>query len=168
MLISAANKEFVSGATTGRVFHCLRGEQILSFQKQRFPTLQEFTAFTLGSPQGLAIKDGKNPVTTGAHLASDDTQIISYCGMFDGVGVIWQWGNANGYTVADNWQTNYTTDDSDVKGGAYRPQTRVILGGGWDNSSQCGSRAYQWNVGELGLYANIGFRAVAEPRRTII
>jgi len=165
MLISAANKEFVTGQTAGRVFPCLRGEQILSFQKQRFPTLQEFTAFTLGSPQGLAIKGAANPVTTGGHLASDNTQIISYCGMFDGVGVLWQWGQENGYTVSSDWQTNYnTTHDRDVKGDAYNPQTRVSLGGDWDNSSHCGSRACVWNNGALVLSGNIGFRAVAEPR----
>ena len=165
MLISAANKEFVTGQTAGRVFPCLRGEQILSFQKQRFPTLQEFTAFTLGSPQGLAIKGAANPVTTGGHLASDNTQIISYCGMFDGVGVLWQWGQENGYTVSSDWQTNYnTTHDKDVKGDAYNPQTRVILGGRWDHSSHCGSRACDWSYGALVLYGNIGFRAVAEPR----
>lgn len=165
MLISAANKEFVTGQTAGRVFPCLRGEQILSFQKQRFPTLQEFTAFTFGSPQGLAIKGAANPVTTGGHLASDNTQIISYCGMFDGVGVLWQWGQENGYTVSSDWQTNYnTTHDKDVKGDAYNPQTRVILGGNWGDSSHCGSRAYAWNNGALGLHDIIGFRAVAEPR----
>lgn len=165
MLISAANKEFVTGQTAGRVFPCLRGEQILSFQKQRFPTLQEFTAFTLGSPQGLAIKGAANPVTTGGHLASDNTQIISYCGMFDGVGVLWQWGQENGYTVSSDWQTNYnTTHDRDVKGDAYNPQTRVILGGSWGYSSHCGSRAYYWSIGALGLIDSIGFRAVAEPR----
>lgn len=165
MLISAANKEFVTGQTAGRVFPCLRGEQILSFQKQRFPTLQEFTAFTLGSPQGLAIKGAANPVTTGGHLASDNTQIISYCGMFDGVGVLWQWGQENGYTVSSDWQTNYnTTHDKDVKGDAYNPQTRVILGGDWGGSSHCGSRACSWSYGALGLSGGIGFRAVAEPR----
>ena len=165
MLISAANKEFVTGTTAGRVFPCLRGEQILSFQKQRFPTLQEFTAFTLGSPQGLAIKGAANPVTTGGHLASDNTQIISYCGMFDGVGVLWQWGQENGYTVSSDWQTNYnTTHDRDVKGDAYNPQTRVILGGDWNYSSHCGSRACIWNNGALVLNDNLGFRAVAEPR----
>ena len=167
MLISAANKEFVTGVTTGREFHCLRGEQIMSFQHQRFPALQEFTAFTLGSPQGLTTKYG-NPRTTGEHLTRDNTQIISYCGMFDGVGIIWQWGNANGYTSASNWQTNYTTNDSDVKGDASNPQTRVILGGAWANSSRCGSRAYNWNSGALLLDKYIGFRAVAEPRRTSI
>ena len=168
MLISAANKAFVTARTPGRIIQCLRGEQIMSFQHQRFPTLQEFTAFTLGSPQGLAIKDGKNPVTTGAHLASDNTQIISYCGMFDGVGVIWQWGNANGYTLASEWQPNYTAHDSDVKGNTFYPQTRVVFGGGWDNSSQCGSRAYNWHNGEFEVSTKIGIRAVAEPRRTSI
>lgn len=165
ILISAANKEFVTGTTTGRVFPCLRGEQILSFQKQRFPTLQEFTSFTLGSPQGLAIKGAANPVTTGAHLASDNSQIISYCGVFDGVGVLWQWGQENGYTVASDWQTNYnTTHDKDVKGDAYNPQTRVLLGGNWGNSSHCGSRACHWYAGALVLTDYVGFRAVAEPR----
>lgn len=165
ILISAANKEFVTGTTTGRVFPCLRGEQILSFQKQRFPTLQEFTAFTLGSPQGLAIKGAANPVTTGGHLASDNTQIISYCGMFDGVGVLWQWGQENGYTVTGDWSTNYnTTHDKDVKGDAYNAQSRVILGGSWGDSSHCGSRACVWNSGALELSDIIGFRAVAEPR----
>lgn len=163
MLISAANKEFVTGATTGRVFSCLRGEQILSFQHQRFPTLQEFTAFTLGSPQGLAIKGGSNPVTTGAHLASDNSQIISYCGVFDGVGVLFQWGNANGYTLGSSWQTNYTTHDSDVKGGAFNPQARVVLGGSFLTAdSYCGSRSYTWI--EEGT-THHGFRAVAEPRK---
>lgn len=165
ILISAANKEFVTGTTTGRVFPCLRGEQILSFQKQRLPTLQEFTAFTLGSPQGLAIKGAANPVTTGGHLASDNTQIISYCGMFDGVGVLWQWGQENGYTVSSDWQTNYnTTHDRDVKGDAYNPQTRVRLGGDWGSSSHCGARACVWSNGALELAGYLGFRAVAEPR----
>jgi hypothetical protein len=165
MLISAANKEFVTGTTTGRVFPCLRGEQILSFQKQRFPTLQEFTAFTLGSPQGLAINGAANPVTTGAHLASDNTQIISYCGMFDGVGVLWQWGQENGYTSASDWNTNYnTTHDKDVKGDAFNAQTRVILGGKWSSGSHCGSRAHSWYYGALELGGVLGFRAVAEPR----
>lgn len=165
ILISAANKEFVTGTTTGRIFPCLRGEQILSCQKQRFPTLQEFTAFTLGSPQGLEIKGDANPVTTGGHLASDNTQIISYCGMFDGVGVLWQWGQENGYTISSDWQTNYNTmHDKDVKGDASNPQTRVILGGHWSNSSHCGSRAYHWNRGALELIDYFGFRAVAEPR----
>lgn len=168
MLISAANKEFVTARTPGRIIQCLRGEQIMSFQHQRFPTSQEFTAFTLGSPQGLAIKNGTNPRKTGAHLASDNTQIISYCGMFDGVGVIWQWGNANGYTLASEWQVNYTTHDSDVKGDTFCPQTRVVFGGGWDNSSQCGSRAYNWHNGEFEVSTKIGIRAVAEPRRTSI
>ena len=168
MLISAANKEFVTSSTRGRSFHCLRGEQIMSFQHQRFPTTQEFTAFTLGSPQGLAIKNESDPVTTGAHLASDNTQIISYCGMFDGVGVIWQWGNANCCTVNSGWDTNYTTQDSDVKGDSFNKQMRVILGGGWGNSSRCGSRAYFWDNENLNSYNNFGFRAVAEPRRTSI
>ena len=169
MLISAANKEFVTGTTTGRIFHCLRGEQIMSFQHQRFPTLQEFTAFTLGSPQGLPIKDEKNPVTTGEHLARDNTQIISYCGMFDGVGVIWQWGNANGYITPDSdWRTNHTTNDSDVKGDTNNPQTRVILGGHWLNSWGCGSRNFNWCNSELEVSDKIGIRAVAEPRRASI
>ena len=85
--------------------------------------------------------------------------------MFDGVGVIWQWGQENGYTISSEWQTNYnTTHDRDVKGDAYNPQTRVILGGHWDGSSRCGSRAYNWNYGALELSGHIGFRAVAEPR----
>ena len=168
MLISAANKAFVTARTPGRVIQCLRGEQIMSFQHQRFPTLQEFTAFTLGSPQGLAIKDGKKSVTTGAHLASDNTQIISYCGMFDGVGVIWQWGNAKCCSVNSKWDTNYTTQDSDVKGDSFNKQMRVILGGGWGNSSRCGSRAYNWHNGEFEVSTKIGIRAVAEPRRTSI
>ena len=164
ILISAANKEFVTGATSS-VFPCLRGEQILSFQKQRFPTLQEFTAFTLGSPQGLAIKDAANPVTTGGHLASDNTQIISYCGMFDGVGVLCQWGQENGYTSTNTWSTNYnTTHDKDVKGDAYNALTRVVLGGYWGYSSHCGSRSYYWNHQPMDMYSYVGFRAVAEPR----
>lgn len=165
ILISAANKEFVTGTTTGRVFPCLRGEQILSFQKQRLPTLQEFTAFTLGSPQGLSIKGAANPITTGGHLASDNTQIISYCGMFDGVGVLWQWGQENGNTADSDWKTNYnTTHDRDVKGDAYSPQTRVGFGGKWDSSSHCGSRACYWANEALILSDTFGFRAVSEPR----
>lgn len=165
ILMSAANKEFVTGATTGRIFNCLRGEQILSFQQQRFPTLQEFTAATIGSPQGLAISGAANPSTTDAHVASDNTQIISYCGVFDGVGVLWQWGVENGYTASSDWQTNYDTmRDKDVKGDAYNPQTRVMLGGHWGDNSRCGSRACAWSNSALALIASIGFRAVAEPR----
>jgi hypothetical protein len=85
--------------------------------------------------------------------------------MFDGVGVLWQWGQENGYTSASGWNTNYnTTHDKDVKGDAYNAQTRVILGGSWGYSSHCGSRAYYWIAGALDLLGDLGFRAVAEPR----
>lgn len=168
MLISAANKEFVTGETTGRIFHCLRGEQIMSFQHQRLPTLQEFTAFTLGSPQGFSLKEIDDPVTTGGHLASDNTQIISYCGMFDGVGVLYQWGQENGFSVSSGWQTNYTTHDSDVKGEVASPQTRIILGNYWGGDLRSGSRSCAWDNGALKLTYFIGFRAVAEPRHTRI
>ena len=83
--------------------------------------------------------------------------------MFDGVGVLWQWGQENGYTVSSDWQTNYnTTHDRDVKGDAYNPQTRVFLGGRWGYSSHCGSRACHWSNGALGLHDSVGFRAVAD------
>lgn len=164
MLVSAADKEFVTGTTAGRIFTCLRGEQILSFQHQRFLSLQEFTAMTIGSPQGVSIKGAANPITTGIHVATNDKQIISYCGFFDGVGVLWQWGKENGYTITSNWVANFDSNDVDVKGDAYNPQTRVLLGGYWGSGAHCGSRSYSWDKGAMALHENVGFRACAEPR----
>lgn len=167
ILVSAADKEFVTGTTTGRVFPCLRGEQILSFQHQRLPSVQEFTAMTIGSPQSVNIKGSANPVTTGAHVATDNTQIVSYCGIFDGCGVLWQWGNMTGATSTSQWDNNYDASfDTDVKGNVYSSEIRVILGGSWGDGACCGSRSCDWYNGAMVLYGGIGFRAVSEPRRT--
>ena len=91
-----------------------------------------------GSPIGVNIKDSSCPATTGGHTATNGQRIISNIGVEDGVGVLWQWLENQGYDKG-SW------DSLDVgKGKVYSADgsdSGQLAGGDWSDGSYCGSRA---------------------------
>ena len=186
ILMSAANQRAVVGGNgsfasySPATFSCLRGEQILSFQKQRFPTSQEAVAITLGSPQNAEINSNQlatevmqgRSLRTGSHTVKDGTQILSYSGIYDSVSVLWQWESNNvfcGSFPQDGLDNNYNQNDSDVGGTSSKNFYRILFGGCVINSSSNGSRSeilvhQTSNGGSSEDFLKCAFRAISEPR----
>ncbi len=163
-LVSAFNGDFVTGTTT-EVFHARKFEQWFGQQRKRLPREFEFVALSLGSNQGTNIVGSVNPVTTGGHVDIADRRMISYIGVEDACGTLWQWGLDTGSNLSSSYSNNFTAHDSDVAGQQYSNTSRVILGGDWGYGSRCGSRASYCHYGALYLDDYRGARGVSEPRR---
>jgi hypothetical protein len=65
--------------------------ETLMKQSQSLPINDTLTVGGLGTPTGVGIKGGIDPVTTGGHVNTIGTRIVSYFGMEDGSGVMWTW-----------------------------------------------------------------------------
>ena len=73
--------------------------ETLAKQSQHLPSNDALTAAGFGTPTGLAIKGATDPVTTGGHVNTSDTRIVSYFGVEDGSGVVWTWGRESCWTT---------------------------------------------------------------------
>lgn len=111
--------------------------ETLAQQSQHLPSNDTLTVAGLGTPIGLAIKGTADPVTTGGHVNTSDTRIVSYFGVEDGSGVMWTWAR-----------------DSDQR-------RRSIVSGNWGNGGSCSPRFLDsWTVGAL--YPHCAARAASE------
>ena len=163
-MVSKNGGTILDGTSTPAL-DCLDGEQQLHYQGMRLPTIAEFGDLARGAPQGVNIKGSTDPVTTGGHLATNDKRIISYCGLEDIVGVLWQWSSESSYDASGSttWTDNFNANKRDVLGKHYfGAGKRALLGGSCYNGVCCGSRGLNWNNSPLNLNNNFGFRAVSE------
>lgn len=163
-MVSKNGGTILDGTSTPAL-DCLDGEQQLHYQGMRLPTIAEFGDLARGAPQGVNIKDSTDPVTTGGHLATNDKRIISYCGLEDIVGVLWQWSSESSYDASGStdWTDNFNANKRDVLGKYYfGAGKRARLGGRWGDGDHCGSRSLSWASSSLRLGDDIGFRAVSE------
>lgn len=163
-MVSKNGRSILDGSSTPAL-DCLDGEQQLHYQGMRLPTIAEFGDLARGAPQGVNIKDSKDPGTTGGHLATNDKRIISYCGLEDIVGVSWQWSSESSYDTseANTWTDNFNANKRDVLGKYYfGAGKRALLGGPWDSGIRCGSRGLGWDRSPLYSGNGFGFRAVSE------
>lgn len=165
MLVSVYNKAYATGAS-GSKYHCLRGEQLAGLQRQFFPDVKEFVALSLGTPQSVNIAGSADPGKSGGHKATNGKDMVSYCGVEDTAGVLWQWGRAyGGKYAADTWVNNFDANDHDVGGQSYQQSNCVLLGGYWSHGVPCGSRTAYWNNGVLSLGGTFGFRLLSESAK---
>mgnify|MGYP007005006504 CR=1 FL=1 len=133
-----------------------------------------------GTPERVAIKGSADPSTTGGHIASNDTRIISHIGIEDCTGVLWQWGedtyeyflgttwsSDNFYLSGYSWQSksvfNDTYDDTN-RGSCHGLLRRVLLGAGWRDGSACGSRAADCYLFSAYGSSYCSARGASEPR----
>ena len=163
-MVSKNGGTILDGTSTPAL-DCLDGEQQLHYQGMRLPTIAEFGDLARGAPQGVNIKNSADPVTTGGHLATNDKRIISYCGLEDIVGVLWQWSSESSYDASGSttWTENYNANKRDVLGKYYfGAGKRALVGGNWNGGAYCGSRGLGWSTSPLYLDNAFGFRAVSE------
>jgi hypothetical protein len=137
-------------ATYGSFTWYEASEMAASFGK-RLPSYGEFSAAAFGAPE--ATSRGTDPGTVIWERASK-------FGLAQATGVMWQWGSD--YALAGSpaaWTTNPTKGRGDVYDSGF--SRAVILGGGWVDPADAGSRAANWNLTPWNSGYNIGARFAA-------
>ncbi len=155
---------------------------------KRLPVQSEFMRFALGSNEEVNIADasfsgkttGGNRTYDGYHTAYNPNTVpqrrmISNFGVEDCTGALWQWINETGHTGADaSYVVQDTALDSPLensnsldyqdglgRGEGYQVPVRGVVGGRWDDGSECGSRGVNWNYSPLALSTILGARGVS-------
>ena len=172
---SANGLQSVYGATTAdgastEKFHWYKFNEFFRNVKKRLPFQYEFMSAARGSNQGTNIKNSADPGTTGGFVDTANRRMISDIGCEDMCGNLWQWGyDGGGGATAAEWGHNAFDDNDSGKeaGQHYMMPNRCLLGGGWANSSECGSRASYWNDSPLSLHAGIGARGCSPLRPAV-
>ena len=164
-LVSVYGGVTADGASTPK-FHPMKFGQYLGQVKKFMPNLYEFMSFSHGSNQGTNINGSADANTTGGHTDTGGRRMISDIGCEDCCGFLDQWSRDRGGPYgAASWTNDYdANDDADIKGSGYNMPNCELLGGHWNNSSDCGSRFSIWSNGPLYLSASNGARGLAEPR----
>ena len=160
-LVSKYNVTIADG---GNGWHTYKFEQNFGVIAKRSISQVEFVVASLGSNQSTNILGSVDPVTTGGHKDTANIRMISDIGCEDMCGALWQWSrDAGGVQTAAAWANAYDANDIGVGGQHYQAPARAILGGSWDYTATCGSRASLWFSDPLNLAANISGRGSAEP-----
>ena len=123
----------------------------------------EFMIFAEGSNQKTAVQGAAqpNPFTAGGHLDTAGKRMISGYFVEECCGLIWQWLDEVSPHGGSGW-ANY--GDENTRGASYGMPYILRAGGGWDNSSNCGSRSRASNSTRSNVIADIGARGVSLPK----
>ena len=156
----------IADGTSSVKFHAMKFGQYFNQVKKRMPNLYEFMSFSHGSNQGTNIAGSADANTTGGHNDTGGRRMISDIGCEDCCGTMDQWSRDRGGPYGEaKWVVNYdANDDSDIKGSGYNMPNCELLGGGWSESSSCGSRCSDWRFGPLGLNEGCGARGISDPK----
>ena len=130
---------------------------------KRLPTQAEFMAAATGSNEGTNITGSADPGTTGGKIDTAGRRMISYAGIEDCCGNLWQWGIEPGAVAGTAaWKDQYVAARTSQRGQSYQEPTRALLGGYWNSGVYCGSRGSHWGNGPLALDSAFGARGVAD------
>lgn len=164
-----------TGLTTASVFgatitdtrdYWSHGDDLAAVGKRMLLDM-EFSQIAYGSPEGTNIMGSADPVTTGGHVNTALTRIISHCGCEDCTGVMYQWCDGGyvyrnddaSYSGAWSWKSagsrgqQYTQGSSGAGG--------LPCGGSWGNGPNCGSRSRRPQYLRSYTGADVGCRGCA-------
>ena len=164
-LVSVYNGVIADGTSTKK-WH---GEALYEhFAKQgmRLVWRHEFQMAAKGSNEGTPIKNAADPNTTGGHVDSNNRRMISNIGLEDCCGCSWQWAMDLGFAGGSAWNDSVynSSVDSQRYGQSYGTLYRLLLGTGWNDSSQCGSRSVGCYNGSSIVNSDCSARGASEPR----
>lgn len=163
-LVSAFGGIWADGTSTKKWHGELSLEALM---KQGFRLLwrYEFQMAAKGSNEQTAIKGASDPGTTGAHVDTAGRRMVSNYGLEDCCGVLWQWLMDLGFAGGSGCTNSAYASDVDPRsyGQTYGKLYRLRGGGGWDNSSSCGSRCADCSAPSAHVDSSIGCRGASEP-----
>ena len=123
----------------------------------------EFMIFAEGSNQKTAVQGAAqpNPFTAGGHLDTAGKRMISGYFVEECCGLIWQWLDEVSPHGGSGWN-GY--GDENTRGQSYGMPYILRAGGGWLDSSNCGSRSRASNNTRSYVAAYCGARGVSLPK----
>jgi hypothetical protein len=151
------NTKSVYGGTTTRARQQINHQADMLAVGKRLPTDHEFLAFASGSNECTSIKGtaGSSVVTTGGHLDTENRRMVSFTGVEDCCGAVWQWLDE----IAANGGSQYEVYDGNAKFGKSYGIPKVLRAGGyWDVGASCGSRCRSAGDGRSNVGAYCGAR----------
>lgn len=131
---------------------------------KKLATDNDFMIFAEGSNQKTAIygSAAPNPKTAGGHTDTAGKRMISGYFIEECCGYLWQWLDEIA-PVGGSGFSNY--DGSASRGQSYGVPYCLKAGGGWGDSSSCGSRSRSADNGRSLAHASYGGRGVSLPLR---
>lgn len=133
------NTKSVYGGTTTRSRAQINHQADMLAVGKRLPTDHEFLAFAAGSNEKTAIKGAaeSSVVTTGGHVDTAGRRMVSFTGVEDCCGAVWQWLDE----IAPAGGSSFATyDEGGSFGQTYGTPYVLLAGGYWVSGSSCGSR----------------------------
>ena len=140
----------------------------------------EFMVLAKGSNEGTNIYGSTDPNTAGGHNDTAGRAMISNYFMEEMCGALFQWGadifeyypgavwnSPNLYLDGYSWQTASVYNsavDAQQYGSCLGLLRRALLGGGWDNGGNCGSRCVDCSNFSSAAWGGTGSRGSSEPR----
>ena len=186
---SSSSPKIVNGGTILDTITWFVANDAAKALKMRLPKDWEFMSMARGSNEMTNIYGSTDPVTAGGYVGTTLRRMVSYIGVEGCTGQMWQWidessyrfdgaaahthacnasggsetitsGNASG-DIAPAWSYKAQTGG---KGSLYTQgtygTTKLIAGGRWSFTANCGSRARYADIYPWIAYSDIGFRLI--------
>ena len=141
-LVSVYGGTIADGASSP-AFHWYKFATWFSKVGKRMPTQPEFMSLAVGSNVQTNIYGSADPGTTGGHKDTNNRRMISYLGVEDCCGVMWQWGfEAGGPNSGASWANAYdSNDDATMRGSHYNAPNADYCGAWWGVGTLAGPRS---------------------------
>lgn len=166
-LVSVFGGTTADGASAKK-FHGEMFAECAAQVKKELISRDNFIAVAKGSNERTPIHGYADADTTGGHVDTDNRRMISNIGLEDCCGFLWQWckqsGGANGSGGWTNSTYDSSVDGNATYGSTYGNYFRANVGGGWADSSYCGSRCVHVADVSAHVFASGGGR-LASPER---
>ncbi len=138
----------------------------------------EFASMALGSNECTNINGSADPNTTGGHVDTTGRRMLSFIGLEDCCGAMWQWledvsalGTGTAWTNISGTSANVgntgwiTCDGQNRMGQHYNASTALLAGGDWDIAACCGSRSRHADDARSFAYTSFGGRGASRVLR---
>jgi hypothetical protein len=140
-----------NGTTTYGSYTWFEAMELATAFGKKCPTQQEFMAAAYGTTE--ASSNGTDPVSTTLIAAR-----TSKWGLIQSTGVLWAWGRDRGGPFAGaSWNAN-----TEGRGSEFNAPNAAVFGGGWDSTSNSGSRCSNWFNAASASFDRVSSRFVAD------
>lgn len=158
------NTKSVYGGTTTRAREQQNHQADMNAVGKLLISDDEFTSAALGSNEKTSIYGAAEAsiTTAGGHTDTASRRMISFIGVEDMCGGVWQWLRNVSANNGSNW-SNY--DEVGNFGQTYGTSNALIAGGPWGSGASCGSRCRHATPARSSASADFGGRGVSRVVR---
>lgn len=136
-----------NGSTTYGSYTWFEAMELATAFGKRCPTQQEFMSAMYGTTEASSVGTDQGSTILNAAYTSR-------WGVMQSTGVLWIWGQERGGAYnTGGWNAN-----TEGRGSEYNAPNAVLLGGGWGNGSDAGSRCSGWDIAASVSYDSFGSR----------